>query len=372
MAGKSPLSYQEAHRQKIQRQVTEILRELPPLCHDYIRSILSTTTPLTRLGYVHDLRTFFFYLVLERPPFGHLKPDGFTASDLEKVTLRDLEMYQEYLRLYVKPDYGSDALFEDQEALPEFTTNQDVSIARKLSAIRSFYKYLYTHEYIRQNVTEKIAMPKIREKPIVYLDREEVSRMLDTVYSGEGLSERQKKYLNNTRLRDMAIICMLVGTGIRASELIGLDMDDVDLDSKGFVVTRKGGNQVILYFNDQVRDALEAYYRQRKEIEPFPGHENALFLSTQRKRISARALQDLVKKYASCAAPLKKRLSPHKLRSTYGTNLYRETGDIYLVAASLGHSNVNTTRSHYAASDEDQKRAAAGSVTWVDPHQERS
>ena len=364
------LSFQESRKQKIQVQIQEVLRELPPLCHDYIRSIMSTTTPLTRLGYVHDLRTFFFYLCLERPQFGHLRPSGFTASDLAMITLRDLEMYQEYLRQYVKPDYGSDALFDEKADLPEFTSNQDVSIARKLSAVRSFYKYLYTHEYIRENVTEKVRMPKIREKPIIYLDRDEVGKMLDAVYSGNGLSERQKKYQENTRIRDMAIICLLIGTGIRASELIGLDIEDMDLESKGFVVTRKGGNQVILYFNDQVRDALEPYIRLRKTIEALPGHENALFLSIQKKRISARALQDLVKKYASCAAPLKKRLSPHKLRSTYGTNLYRETGDIYLVAVSLGHSNVNTTRSHYAATDEDQKRAAAGSVNWVDPQRE--
>ena len=82
-------------------------------------------------------------------------------------------------------------------------------------------------------------------------------------------------------------------------------------------------------------------------------------MSLQRKRITQRAVQNLVKKYALIAAPLKKRISPHKLRSTYGTMLYQKTGDIYLVADVLGHSDVNTTRKHYAAIAEDHRRIAA-------------
>ena len=99
--------------------------------------------------------------------------------------------------------------------------------------------------------------------------------------------------------------------------------------------------------------------KERKEIKAEPGHENAFFLSLQKKRISQRAVENMVKKYARVAAPLKKKISPHKLRSTFGTNLYRETGDIYLVADVLGHTDVNTTRKHYAAIAEDRRRIAA-------------
>ena len=88
-----------------------------------------------------------------------------------------------------------------------------------------------------------------------------------------------------------------------------------------------------------------------------PGSENALFLSMQRKRITARAVENLVKKYARIASPLKK-ITPHKLRSTYGTMLYQESGDIYLVADVLGHKDVNTTRKHYAAIQEERRRQA--------------
>ncbi len=359
------MDYHQIKKQKATLQIREVLRSLPSLCRDYIMSVSSTTSILTRLAYVHDLRTFFYFLTLEQPSFADLEPRDFTAADLERVSLKDLESYQDYLRQYAKPDYDGKNLFDPDRDDVRFTENDEAAIARKLSCIRSFYKFLYTHEYIRENITEKILMPKLHEKPIIYLDRDEVQRMLKCAETGDGLGQRQKTYLENTRIRDFAILCLLVGTGIRASELIGLDISDMDPDSNAFAVTRKGGSRVILYYNDAIKEALTEYLALRETIRPAPGSENALFLSLQKKRISARALQDLVKKYASIAAPLKDRLSPHKLRSTFGTNLYRETGDIYLVATSLGHANVNTTRRHYAASDENKRRDAAMRVNWV-------
>ena len=92
-----------------------------------------------------------------------------------------------------------------------------------------------------------------------------------------------------------------------------------------------------------------------------PGHEDALFLSLQKKRMDVRSVQNLVKKYARVITPLKN-ISPHKLRSTFGTNLYNETGDIYLVADVLGHSDVNTTRRHYAAMSDENRRVAAHKI----------
>ncbi len=151
---------------------------------------------------------------------------------------------------------------------------------------------------------------------------------------------------------------LFLGTGIRISELVGIDIKDVDFERNQFVVTRKGGNQERLAFGPEVRDALLEYLSERDQITPVTGHENALFLSMQRKRITTRAVENLVKKYAKLSTPLK-RITPHKLRSTYGTMLYQESGDIYLVADVLGHKDVNTTRKHYAAISEDRRRTAA-------------
>lgn len=346
---------------KTNMQLRELEKDLPSAVSDYMRSIATSTSPLTRLAYAYDLRIFFHYLTTERLEFSDKKPTMLTIDDMARLTLKDIEMYQEYLATYVKPDFDEDSPAREN---PNYVINAELGISRKLSALRSFYKYLYTHEYIPENVTEKIRMPKIKEKPIIYLDRNEIVKMLDTISTGEGLSDRQKKFVERSRVRDLAMIMLLVGTGIRESELVGMDISDVDLNDEAFVVTRKGGNQMILYFNDNIRDALADYMAVREDIDPLPGNEQALFLSSQRKRITTRAVQNLVKKYATVAAPLKKKVSPHKLRSTYATTLYRKTGDIYQVSKTLGHKNVSTTK-RYTQESEDSNRQASKNVDWV-------
>ena len=230
---------------------------------------------------------------------------------------------------------------------------------RKLSSLRSFFKYMYAGGRVPGNVAELVALPKRHDKAIIRLEIDEVVRLLDAVESGEALSERQQKYHALTRARDLAMLTLFLGTGIRVSECVGLDIDDFDFEQNAFVITRKGGDETILYLSDEVADALQNYLKKRLKADPLPGHERAFFLSLQRRRITQRAVENLVRKYAQIAAPLKRKISPHKLRSTFGTNLYRETGDIYLVADVLGHADVNTTRRHYAAIPEDRRREAA-------------
>ena len=154
---------------------------------------------------------------------------------------------------------------------------------------------------------------------------------------------------------------LLLGTGIRVSECVGLDIEDVDFKNNGIKVLRKGGNEMFVYFGDEVAEALKKYIEVRAGITPVAGHEHALFYSAQRKRINVKTVENLVKKYASQVTTTKK-ITPHKLRSTYGTTLYQETGDIYLVADVLGHKDVNTTKKHYAAMDDARRRQAATAV----------
>jgi site-specific recombinase XerD len=195
------------------------------------------------------------------------------------------------------------------------------------------------------------------------LDVDEVVRLLDHVEAcGEELTGQKKVYHEKTKYRDLAILTLLLGTGIRVSECVGLDIQHVDFNNNGIKVTRKGGNEMVVYFGDEVYEALQIYLEtERAATTPLPGHENALFLSIQKKRMGVQAIENMVKKYARQVTPGKK-ITPHKLRSTYGTNLYRETGDIYLVADVLGHKDVNTTRKHYAAIDEERRRSAANAV----------
>ena len=204
-------------------------------------------------------------------------------------------------------------------------------------------------------------MPKLHEKEIVRLDPNEVAVLLDQVEAGSKLTKSQQRFHEKTKVRDLALLTLLLGTGIRVSECVGLNLEDVDFDNLGIKVLRKGGYEDIVYFGEEVEQALLSYLEERKRCVPNTGHENALFLSIQNRRITVRAVENLVKKYASLVTGLKK-ITPHKLRSTYGTTLYQETGDIYLVADVLGHKDVNTTRKHYAAMKDANKRKAAKTI----------
>ncbi|MBQ6288665.1 MAG: tyrosine-type recombinase/integrase [Clostridia bacterium] len=347
--------YREEMDAKRILQIRDITRELPQACGDFLRSIAISTSTLTRLAYAIDLNTFFSFLHDERVQFADKPPRLMNDNDLEKLDRTDIVAYTEYLTYYLKST--------DDDSVPnKVYVNHELAIKRKLCSIRSFYDYLFKNQRISSNVTELVPLPKIHEKPIIRLNKNEMSRMLELAQSGDQLTDHQQKFQKITAKRDYAILSLFLGTGIRVSECVGINIGDVDLENNAFIVTRKGGNQVVLYFPPEVAEALADYLQDRSRMEPVDGHEDALFLSLQRKRITQRAVQNLVKKYAAVAAPLKSKISPHKLRSTYATNLYNETGDIYLVADVLGHTSVDTTRKHYADMTDARRRMAAEHV----------
>ncbi|MBQ7798261.1 MAG: tyrosine-type recombinase/integrase, partial [Clostridia bacterium] len=209
-------------------------------------------------------------------------------------------------------------------------------------------------------VVTKDKMPKIIKKDIIKLETDEVEELLKTSETLNGFSEHQQKYNERFIPRDNAMLALLLGTGIRVSELVGLNVDDIDFKYNSFKVTRKGGAQAILYFSDEIKDALVKYLELRDTFK-LPDTEKALWISIQGKRMGVRSVENLVKKYARVSAPLKK-ISPHKLRSTYGTNLYHETKDISVVAEVLGHKDVNTTKKYYAAVSESIRKEVADKV----------
>lgn len=352
--------YAKATSQRQTLLLRELLRDMPSIVSDFLSSQEDQYSAMTRLAYLYDLRIFFDYLLREAPRFADKERASLTLDDIRMITLSDLERYPNYLTLYFAQN--------DEDRAIE---NAEHGKMRKLCSLRAFYNYLFTHKYIEGNLASLVPLPKIHEKAILRLEPNEVARMLDLAESGEAFGSRQRKYTEHTRLRDVAILTLLLGTGIRVSECVGIDLEDVNFEENAFLVTRKGGKQMILYFSDEVAKALEAYIKERRGVLALPGHEHALFLSLQRRRITARAIENLVKKYALVAVPLKRKISPHKLRSTYGTELYRNTGDIYLVADVLGHADVNTTRRHYAAMSEDRRRGAAKAVVLREDEEEK-
>lgn len=328
-------------------KMREVVATLPAFCKQFFRGIQDYTSSRTRLAYAYDIRVFFEYLHENNSVCHQMEITEFPLSVLDKITREDIEEYMDYISYYKK---------EDREI-----TNDERGKKRKLSALKSFYNYYFTSELIQTNPAALVPLPKIHEKEIIRLDADEVAILLDQVEDGDKLTKNELRYHQKTKLRDVAMLTLLLGTGIRVSECVGLDIHDVDFKNNGIKIRRKGGYETVVYFGDEVAEALHDYMEKRIHMIPLEGHENALFLSIQNRRITVRAVENLVKKYASKVTNLKK-ITPHKLRSTYGTALYQETGDIYLVADVLGHKDVNTTRKHYAAQEDSRRRMAAKAV----------
>lgn len=344
-------SYFEEREISCIERLNAIIETLPYYVQDFFVGVELNTSPLTRLNYGYDLRVFFDFLT--KKIFRNKSISDVELNDLSKLEASDFEYFLSYLSHYT--------INGKNERCTE------TGKARKLSTLRAFYKYFFNRNQLPANTPAKVSMPKIHEKEIIRLDSndkvDEIGDMIYTVETGAGLTKRQLAFHNATKLRDTAIITLFLGTGIRISELVGLNFDDIDLKTNSFVVTRKGGNRAVLYFNDEVATALNVYMEIRKDDEVARlNNETALFLSLQNRRISTRTVQELVKKYARIASPLKK-ITPHKLRSTFGTNLYKKTGDIYVVADCLGHKDVNTTKKHYAAITEDIRKKAAVAIS---------
>ena len=329
-------------------RLRDVLKTLPPFCKDFFRAIEPRTTTKTRISYAYDIRIFFQFLLEQNPAFRDWSIDAFTVDVLDQITAVDLEEFEEYLKVYQAGD--------------KTETNGERGLKRKMSSLRSFYAYYFKREMIHTNPTVLVDVPKIHQKSIIRLEADEVALLLDYIeHGGDDLTGQKKVYYEKNKDRDLALVTLLLGTGVRVSECVGLDIEDVDFKNNGIKVTRKGGNEMVVYFGPEVEKALKNYLEVRKNIIPVEGHEHALFYSTQRKRIGVQAVENLVKKYARQVTTTKK-ITPHKLRSTYGTALYQETGDIYLVADVLGHKDVNTTKKHYAALDDSRRRQAATAV----------
>ena len=325
-------NYYTQHNNKNIQTIERLLdEELPAFCYDYFISIEGQTSTLTRLNYAHDLKIFFYFL--QEKKFRNKKSaTELTLTDMEQVTSTDVEYFLGFLSCY---SYQG----------KEHTCNE----------------YFFNKNMISVDNTAKVKTPKLHEKPIIRLDGEEVYDIIQTAESGDGLTPHQRFYHDKNRVRDSAILMLFLGTGIRISELVGLNNDDLNFKDNSFIVTRKGGNKTILYFDDDVAAALQRYLDYKETAYEDLKDPTALFVSSNRSRLTVRAVENLVQKYAKIVSPLKK-ISPHKLRSTYGTQLYRATGDIYIVADVLGHKDVNTTRKHYAAISDDNRREVAGKV----------
>lgn len=344
------MPYQDELKLQLDEKTTAVVHTLPDFCKKYFNSLkASGMSPRTRLQYAYDMKRFFDYLA-GLSCFEHADLHLSTASDvLDPLTIEDIQEYFETLETY-----------ETVNAFGETETklSSPAARARKVSSLRSFFKYYFRIGEIKNNLSDLMDVPKIPDKAIAVMTKDSVERILAAVAAPEGLSPGEKKRHNKIQARDYAILMTFFGTGLRVSELVGTDVKDVDFIENSIRVVRKGGDEDLVYFGPEVRDALEDYLVSARATLLAGEAEPALFLSMQHRRMNVRSVELMIKGYAEKAG-LNRKVTPHTLRRTFGTNLYEETGDIYLVADALHHASVETTKRHYARMSKDHKKIAA-------------
>lgn len=340
------------YKEKNKKRLTK-LRELETYLPAYVTSYLDdkelSSQINTVIAYAYDLQTFFRFLTENNSLLKDTKVKDIPIDFLENLTFEDINEYQRYLRFN-----NSDDGTKHQ--------NADKGIARRMAALRGFFEFACTHQYMKNNPTvgaaKRVKMP---QRDIIRLNDEEVNDLINVVSNTNIKGNKlQIQKCQKTQLRDTALITLLLNTGIRVSECAGLDLDDVNFNYRTINIVRKGGSDAHLYFNEVTENALKEYIENERPLllGDSESDEPAVFISMKKSRMSVSAIERMVKKYAKNATPDKK-ISPHKMRSTYGTALYKDTGDIRLVSDVLGHKDINTTAKHYAAMEEEHRKIAA-------------
>ena len=329
-------NYAKQKQKKNIEDTVEMLKEMPGFINYYYKSNVLALSASSQHSYMYDIYNFLKWWHSSLHELQEKELKEMQNEDIAKVTPNDVLDYITYMRN------------ESETFLSEST------LARRCAALNNLFSYLEQYGIIEANPMVKVKRPKIKkDKRIIRLEDEEVERYFDSILNGTGFTEHQRKYLENTKQRDYTIATLLLTSGIRVSEMVGLNIEDVSFTNCRIQITRKGGKRQYIPLSDETLEVLKEYLEERKKVSPaLPEDETALFLSTQNTRMTTAAVQNLIKKYAK-AACIDKPITPHKLRKTYGTNLYNKTRDIYLVANALGHDSVVTTTKHYVASDEE-------------------
>ncbi len=332
-----PGSYRAQNDDLLDGKTYEICRTLPPYVLAYLTARRANATAKTRLSYAYDLKHFFTWLHDTTPPLLDLPLCEIGTDALAVLTGADIDAYVAYL-------FG--------------TGNHFAGVHRKFSCLNAFFLYLIRKDVLAANPMDKAERVTKdsgkRADHMIKLQPKEIPLLLDTVEDGAAnlpvvtaLSGRQRAALVRNRTRDLAIFSVLLGTGIRVSELVGINLGDIDLENCTLEVDRKGAKRQRIALSDEVIAAISDYLPIRASITPATDADApALFLSERRRRMCVQTVELLVHKYTTLIGT-KEHITPHKLRKTYGTELYNETGDIFLVAQALGHNDVNTTKAYY-------------------------
>lgn len=214
--------------------------------------------------------------------------------------------------------------------------------ATRWSALNTFFIYLKNNQLIDDNPMEQTFRPSCKqEKHVTFLDETEIKQCINNIYE-----DCTEKFIN----RDVCIFSLGVSIGLRVSAITQINLEDIDFNASTIRVVEKGNKYRVMNFGDNLRQKLVSWIEDRNKYF-CDVDTNALFISRKKNRISVSAVEDMITKYTK---NIGKHITPHKLRATCATNLYKKTGDIYMVAEQLGHANIATSKI-YTEIDHDLK-----------------
>jgi site-specific recombinase XerD len=315
---------------------------------------------MTRLAYLHDVKFFCDYLVSETDLTAADEPKKITSAEFDEIKAVDVNIFIDYCREYSVETDKDVTVYE----------NSNKTLARKKSSVSVLFKQLYRDEIISKNITDgfdPIRVPKPGEREIKALQDDEVMIMLDAVTSGTGLTPKEHQFWEKTKYRDKAVLIMFLTYGLRLSELQQLNVSSFNFSRGEFKIFRKRGKESIMPMNRSVSQVISDYLKLERppENELDEMNKDALFLSLQNKRMTERAIRELVKKYTSIGMKTSRNAgySPHKLRATAATSLIGRGNSIFDVQALLDHEQVTTTQL-YAAHKMNVKRDLVNDMEW--------
>lgn len=340
-----------------------IENSLPKFMKDYFIYLKGSVAVSTRLAYLVDIQFFCSYLVEMQELTSAKDIKDISLNEFNKIKARDVNLFLgDYCTRYYKQTSKNTLIFE----------NNNRALARKKSSISTLFKFMYRNEQLDNNITDgfnPIKLPKPQPDAIKRLEIDEVAKMLDSVENGDGLTEKEKIYWKKTKLRDKAILALFVTYGLRLNELRELNISSFNFSRGEFKIYRKRGKEVLMPINHTCELVVKDYiYNERPQSELLNDeYKDALFLSLQNKRLTAKAIRQLVKKYTSISMDTSRDngYSPHKLRATAATSLIQNGFSIYDVQNLLDHDNVTTTQL-YAAHKKHVKRDIVNNFEWID------
>ena len=317
------------------------LDTLPSLVREFAsyKSAIQNASEKTVSEYLLDLRTFFRFLVARD------KKISPSSEEFEKIDIRQVDL--EYIKNITTEDIYEFLMYADN-----VRGNMAAAKSRKLSSIKGFFKYLTTKRMmLEDNPAINIETPKKKKALPKFLSLEESLSLLNAVKN-----DKESK----STVRDYAIITLFLNCGMRVSELVGINVEDVDAKFRSLTVTGKGNKQRIVYLNEACRIALAEYVEERLGESHKSCMSNALFLSSREQRISVKTVQWMVYKYLELAGLESKHYSVHKLRHTAATLMY-QTGnvDVRVLKDILGHEQLNTTQIYTHVSNRSMEEAMA-------------